>query len=231
MLRRQIVIVRLVVQTFIWYAVIGGILFLAAGTLDWPGAWVFLAEMIVLSLVGGSWLARRDPALMRDRLASPIQKDQRPADKWVVVTIIATCAGALVVVAFDAERFGWSSVPLWVQVIGELILCLSIWLSFRVFMENSFAAPVVKIQKERGHSVISTGPYRYVRHPMYAGALLFFVGMSLLLGSWWGLVPVLVLAFVFGVRVPMEEEALRTGLDGYDEYAQRVRYRLVPFVW
>jgi protein-S-isoprenylcysteine O-methyltransferase Ste14 len=98
-------------------------------------------------------------------------------------------------------------------------------------MENSFAAPVVKIQKERGHSVISTGPYRYVRHPMYAGALLFFVGMSLLLGSWWGLVPVLVLAFVFGVRVPMEEEALRTGLDGYDEYAQRVRYRLVPFVW
>ncbi|CAB3783815.1 methyltransferase family protein [Pararobbsia alpina] len=224
-------IVRVVTQTLVWYALIGGILFVAAGTLDWPAAWIFLVEMIVISLVGGYWLARRDPALMRDRLASPIQRDQPVADKWVVAAIIATSIGALVVMAFDAARFGWSSIDPWIQGIGELILCLSIWLSFRIFAENTFAAPVVRIQKERQHSVISTGPYRHVRHPMYAGALLYFVGTSLLLGSWWGLVTVLVLAVVLGIRIPIEEKALRGGLEGYDEYAQRVRYRLIPFVW
>ena len=128
-------------------------------------------------------------------------------------------------------RFGWSSIALVVQVLGELILCLSLWLSMRVFGENSFAAPVVKIQEERGHQVISSGPYRYVRHPMYAGALLFFAGMSLLLGSWWGLLPTVVLGVLFGVRIPIEERALRGGLVGYEEYARRVRYRLVPFFW
>jgi protein-S-isoprenylcysteine O-methyltransferase Ste14 len=231
MLWRQIVIVRLVVQTFVWYAIIGGVLFVAAGTLDWPAAWIFLVEMIVLSLAGGGWLARRDPALMRDRLASPIQRDQPVADKFVVAAIIVASLCALIVMAFDAVRFRWSSIPPWVQVIGELILSLSIWFSFRVFAENSFAAPVVKIQKDREHSVVSTGPYRHVRHPMYSGALLFFIGTSLLLGSWGGLVPVLVLTLLFGIRIPIEERVLRAGLDGYDDYAQRVRYRLIPFVW
>jgi protein-S-isoprenylcysteine O-methyltransferase Ste14 len=225
------VIVKVIVQTLVWYIVIGGVLFISAATIDWPAAWFFLVQMVALSLVGGSWLAKRDPALMRDRLSSPIQKNQPTADKYVVVAIIFTSLCALIVVALDAVRFGWSAVPLWVQVIGEITLCLSLWLSIRVFMENSFAAPVVKIQKDREHSVISTGPYRYVRHPMYAGALLFFTGMSLLLGSWWGLVPVVVLAFLFGIRIPIEEQALRAGLDGYDIYAERVRHRLIPFVW
>jgi protein-S-isoprenylcysteine O-methyltransferase Ste14 len=220
-----------IVQTLVWYIVIGGVLFIAAATIDWPAAWFFLIQMVALSLVGGSWLAKRDPALMRDRLSSPIQKNQPTADKYVVVAIIFTSLCALIVVALDAARFGWSAVPLWVQVIGEIILCLSLWLSIRVFMENSFAAPVVKIQKDREHSVISTGPYRYVRHPMYAGALLFFAGMSLLLGSWWGLVPAVVLAVLFGIRIPIEEQALRAGLDGYDIYAKRVRYRLIPLIW
>jgi protein-S-isoprenylcysteine O-methyltransferase Ste14 len=231
MSRRRIVIIRVIVQTLVWYTIIGGVLFIAAGTFDWPVAWFFLVEMVVTSLLGGRWLAQRDPALMRERLTSPIQKNQPVADKFVVVAIILASLGALVVVAFDAARFGWSAVPAWVQVSGELIVCLSIWLSFRVFAENSFAAPAVKIQTEREHSVIGTGPYRYVRHPMYAGALLFFVGMSLLLGSWWGLVPVLVLAVVFGIRIPIEEQALRAGLDGYGAYAERVRYRLIPLVW
>jgi protein-S-isoprenylcysteine O-methyltransferase Ste14 len=225
------VIVRLIVQTVVWYSGIGVILFVSAGTLDWTAAWLFLVEMIVLSLVGGGWLLRYDPALMRDRLSSPIQRDQPLADKFAVAGILVACVGALVVMGLDAVRFGWSSVHPWVQVMGELILCLSIWLGFRVLAANSFAAPVVKIQKDRDHAVISSGPYAHVRHPMYSGALLFFAGMSLLLGSWWGLVPVWVLAVVLGMRIPIEEAALRAGLSGYDEYAQRVRYRLVPFVW
>jgi protein-S-isoprenylcysteine O-methyltransferase Ste14 len=131
----------------------------------------------------------------------------------------------------DAVRFGWSFVPPWVQVIGALSVLLSVWIGYRAMRENSFAAPVVKIQKDRGQTIVTTGPYRYVRHPLYGGALLFFVGMPLLLGSWWGLAVVPLLIAALGVRIQIEEKLLRTGLPGYDDYAQRVRYRLIPFVW
>jgi protein-S-isoprenylcysteine O-methyltransferase Ste14 len=224
-------VVRMIVQTLVWYGVIGLLLFLAAGTAAWPAAWIFLAVMIVLSLVGGLWLVRHDPALVQQRLAPPIQKDQPTADKVLLPVIILVIFGALVLMALDAVRFGWSSVPTWVQAIGALILLLSVWISFRTLRENTFAAPVVKIQKDRGQTVITTGPYRHVRHPMYAGGLIFLLGTSLLLGSWWGLVAVLVLAVLLGTRIQIEEKALRAGLSGYDDYAQRVRYRLVPLIW
>jgi protein-S-isoprenylcysteine O-methyltransferase Ste14 len=118
-----------------------------------------------------------------------------------------------------------------VQAIGELILLLSLWIGFWTLRENSFAAPVVKIQEDRGQTVITTGPYRIVRHPLYTGALVFIAGTSLLLGSWWGLIAVPVLAVVLALRIRIEEKALRTGLEGYDDYARRVRYRLIPRAW
>lgn len=224
-------VLRLIVQTLVWYGAMGLALFLAAGTADWRGAWVFLAQMIGFSLVGGLWLARHDPDLVRERLAPPIQKDQPAADKILLTVIILAVFGAFVLMALDAVRFGWSSVPPWVKAIGELILLLSVWIGFQTLRENTFAAPVVKIQEARGQTVITTGPYRHVRHPMYAGALPFFAGASLLLGSWWGLAAVLVLAVLLGIRIQIEETALRAGLEGYDEYAVRVRYRLIPLVW
>jgi protein-S-isoprenylcysteine O-methyltransferase Ste14 len=231
MSREVVMVARLIVQTFVWYGLMGLVLFLAAGTADWPGAWIFLAQMIVASVVGGLWLARHDPALVRERLGPPIQKDQPVADKIVLTSIILLFLGALVLMALDAARFGWSSISAWVQAIGELMLLLSLWIGFRTLAENSFAAPVVKIQEDRGQWVVTTGPYRHVRHPMYAGALLFFVGTSLLLGSWWGLAAVLALAVLLGIRIQIEEKALRAGLQGYDDYAARVRYRLIPMVW
>ncbi len=97
--------------------------------------------------------------------------------------------------------------------------------------ENSFAAPVVKIQKERAQTVISTGPYAFVRHPMYFGMLFLFPGMALLLGSWWGVVVAFVLVLLLCARIPLEEKVLRAGLDGYDAYTRRVRYRLLPGLW
>ena len=103
-----------------------------------------------------------------------------------------------------------------------------VWLTLRA---NSYAAPVVKIQKERGHRVVTTGPYAYVRHPMYAGALGFLLGVPLLLGSWWGLAAALALVLVMGFRAVLEERALHAELEGYADYAARVRYRLVPYLW
>jgi protein-S-isoprenylcysteine O-methyltransferase Ste14 len=224
-------VARLIVQTFVWYGFMGLVLFLAAGTTDWAGAWIFLAQMIAFSLVGGLWLARHDPALVQERLGPPIQKGQPTADKIVLTVFMLAFLGALVLMGLDAVRFGWSFVPPWVQAIGEATLLLSVWIGFRTLRENSFAAPVVKIQEDRGQRVITSGPYRHVRHPMYAGALIFFAGTSLLLGSWWGLVAVPVLAVLLAIRIQIEEKTLRAGLEGYDDYAARVRYRLIPLVW
>jgi len=224
-------VVRLIVQTLVSFGLMALLLFVAAGTAAWPAAWVFLVEMIVLSIVGGLWLVRHDPALVQERLAPPIQKGQPTADKVLLPVIILEISGAIVLMALDAVRFAWSSVPFWVQAVGELVLLLSIWISFRTLGENSFAAPVVKVQESRGQTVISSGPYRHVRHPMYAGVLMFLVGTSLLVGSWWGLITVPVLALLLAVRIQIEEKALRAGLKGYEDYATRVRYRLIPLIW
>ena len=224
-------VVRLIVQTVIWFGVMSAVLFASAGTFDWPAAWIYLAIMLALSLVTGLLLAWHDPALLKERLSAPIQKDQPKADKVLLSVLLLFLFGAFAFMALDAARFKWSAVPSWVQAAGALLLVLSIGFSYRVMRENSFASPVVKVQSERGQRVVTTGPYRYVRHPLYSGSLLFVAGTSLLLGSWWGLLAALGLAALLAIRIGIEEKALRAGLAGYDAYAERVRYRLVPFVW
>ncbi|RNJ43261.1 isoprenylcysteine carboxyl methyltransferase [Mesorhizobium erdmanii] len=223
-------IAKLLLQTFIWFGVMGALLFLSAGTFAWPAAWVYLVVMVGLSLTMGVALARRDPGLMNERLSAPIQKNQAAADKVLLSILLIGIFGWLSFMGFDF-RFGWSAVPFWAPAVGALVLLVGIWICYLTMLENSFAAPVVKIQDERGQRVITTGPYSYVRHPMYAGAILFFAGTALLLGSWWGLVSVLVFIVLLAIRTFIEEKTLRTGLRGYDDYATRVRYRLIPMVW
>jgi protein-S-isoprenylcysteine O-methyltransferase Ste14 len=224
-------VARLIVQTVVWFGIMGAVLFASAGTFVWPAAWIYLAIMLALSLVTGLLLAWHDPALLKERLGALIQKDQPMADKVLLSVLLLFLFGAFAFMALDAARFKWSAVPPWAQAAGALLLVLSIGFNYRVLRENSFAAPVVKVQSERGQRVITTGPYRYVRHPLYSGSLLFVAGTSLLLGSWWGLVMVLVLAVLLCIRIGIEEKTLRSGLQGYDDYAQRVRYRLIPLVW
>jgi protein-S-isoprenylcysteine O-methyltransferase Ste14 len=224
-------IVRLIVQTFIWFGAMAILLFLAAGTLAWPGAWAYLILMIVLSFTLGIDLARRDPGLLQERMGSPLQRDQPAADKVLLIVLLLFIFAWLVLMGLDGKRFAWSSVPALVQVLGALITLWSIWFCYRTMRENSFAAPVVKLQPERGQRVISTGPYAFVRHPMYFGAAFYFIGVALLLGSWWGVIFAFVLIGLLCVRIPIEEKALRAGLAGYEEYAARVCYRLIPHVW
>ena len=221
---------KLILQTFVWFGAMGALLFLSAGTLHWLGAWAYLVVMVGLSLTLGVALARRDPGLMNERLSPPIQKNQTAADKVLLSILLLAIFAWQGLMGLD-YRFGWSAVPVWVQVVGAAVLLLGIWICYRTMLENSFAAPVVKIQDERGQRVISTGPYSYVRHPMYAGAILFFAGTALLLGSWWGLASVLVFIVLLAIRTFIEEKTLRTGLRGYDDYAANVRYRLIPLVW
>jgi protein-S-isoprenylcysteine O-methyltransferase Ste14 len=224
-------IVSLIVQIFIWFGAMGALLFLAAGTFAWPGAWAYLVLMVALSFTFGIDLARHDPGLLRERMGAPVQRDQPAADKMLVIGLLLLIFAWLVLMGLDAKRFAWSSVPALMQVLGALITLWSIWLCYRTMRENSFAAPVVKLQRERGQRVISTGPYAFVRHPMYFGAAFYFIGAALLLGSWWGVIFAFVLIGLLCIRIPIEEKALRAGLEGYDEYAAHVRYRLIPHVW
>jgi protein-S-isoprenylcysteine O-methyltransferase Ste14 len=222
---------RLIAQTTLWIAAMGALLFLPAGTLAWPGAWVFLAELWVLGIAVGLWLLRHDPALLKERTGSFVQRDQPPIDKLIVVSLIALYIAWLVVMGLD-RRFGWSpSVTIWQQALGAIGVFLSVYFGYLTFRENSFASPVVKIQSERAHSVVTTGPYAYVRHPMYAGAMFQFIGLPLLLGSGWGLAFVPIFVGLFAIRIVIEEKTLKTALEGYDDYAARVRYRIIPLIW
>ena len=224
------VIPKLLIQTAIWLGLTAVLLFVPAGTLRWPEAWMFLAEFAVLGLISGFAIARHDPELLRERMRAPVQRDQKSWDKILLTLFFALWLVQYVVIGLDA-RYHVSDVPLWLKVAGALAIAFGLYAFHVVMRTNTFAAPVVKIQTERKHSVVSTGPYAFVRHPMYAGAIPLIVGTPLLLGSWYGLaVSALLIAFL-AIRAVLEEETLKAELDGYAAYAARVRYRLVPGVW
>ena len=222
---------RLITQTLVWIAAMAAVLFVSAGTVNWPAAWVFLAEMGGFGVAIGLWLARRDPALLAERLSTGFQAAQKTWDKVFMATVFVLWTSWLVLMALDAVRFGWSRMPIWAQAIGAILIALCMYVACLAFRSNSFAAPVVKIASERGHRVADSGPYAHVRHPMYAGALLFFIGTPLLLGSWYGLAAVPVLTVVLAARAVMEERMLADELPGYRDYATRVRCRLIPGLW
>lgn len=223
-------IVRLVIRTLIWFGMIGVILFTAAGTWQWPAAWSFLLFMILLGLGGGLWLIRIDPALFEERMRPVVQQGQPTADR-VFIAMFLTAALLWLIVAGLDQRFGLSQMTVGVRIAGVALALIGIAISFRVLRENSFAAPVIKIQHDRGHHVIDTGPYHLVRHPMYSGAILFFLGTSLWLGSWWSIALALIMAVLFAWRTTVEERTLRAGLPDYPDYTARVRYRLCPGLW
>lgn len=217
-------------QTLIWLVGMGALLLIPAGTLHWPAAWVFLVTIAVISIASGWWLARTDPELLAERMRVAGQQDQPVADKIFMLVLGIVLVVWLIAMGLEHRQHSPAS-PVSLQVLGFAMLLLSTLFIMWVMHENSFAAPVVKVQRERGHHVISTGPYAWVRHPMYTGGILFCVGIPLLLGSWWGLLISPIFAVLFGVRAGIEERELIAGLPGYSDYATRVRYRLLPGVW
>jgi protein-S-isoprenylcysteine O-methyltransferase Ste14 len=224
-------VLNLLVQTIVWFGLMALIIFSAAGTLSYAGGWLYLGIMVAVSAVFGLHMMRVDPGLLKERLKPPVQKDQPLADKFVLIPVLILMFGGMGFMAADAARWHWSTMPPSVQWAGCGLLLAAFLLIYWTMRTNSFAAPVVKIQKDRGQTVITTGPYAIVRHPMYFGALFYLAGTSLVLGSWWGLVTVPILALLFGARIGIEEKTLRMGLEGYDDYARRVRWRLIPHIW
>jgi protein-S-isoprenylcysteine O-methyltransferase Ste14 len=223
-------IAKLLLQNSIFVVALGALLFASAGTLDWPAAWVLLVVSAIIGPACGLWLAKTDPALLAERLRPTFQADQPAADKKFMLTFVVVALIWLVAIGLD-RRAQASDVPLPLQALGLAMYLLSTAFIMWVFRENSFAAPVVRVQAERHHRVISSGPYAFVRHPMYSGIMLFFFGVPLLLGSWWGVAIAPVFAVLFAIRARIEERALVEGLPDYADYAARVRYRLVPGLW
>ncbi|MBO0712874.1 MAG: hypothetical protein J2P47_16500, partial [Acetobacteraceae bacterium] len=147
---KGVMIAKLTIQTLIVYAITAALLFVAAGTWRWPQAWVFIIEMAATSIAVGVWLARYDPGLLAERMSSPLQRSQAAADKAFILCLMVAWPAWLAFMALDAVRFRWSHLPVWTQVIGAIVILVAMYVFYRIFRENSFAAPVVKIQKERG---------------------------------------------------------------------------------
>jgi protein-S-isoprenylcysteine O-methyltransferase Ste14 len=207
------------------------LLFYPAGNWHWPHAWVLLAIFALGSAGFGAWLVRRDPALLASRLGPLLQRGQPLWDKVFLLTFVLIWSAWLALMAVDAQRWHTSDLPLWLNVVGGTLLVVGFFATVLVFRENSFAAPVIRVQSERGQRVIDTGPYAVVRHPMYAAAILYLIGIPLLLGSWLGLMLVPLMIAGMAPRAVFEERLLRRELQGYDDYTTRVRYRLIPGVW
>lgn len=221
-------IARLLLQNTVLTAGMGALLFAAAGTLHWPGAWAFLVTSVLLGPLCGWWLYRIDPALLAERLRPVLQRDQPAADKIFMIVFVVAMLGWLVAMGLDRRHLASHMNVAW-QVLGLVLFLASTLFTLWVFRENSFAAPVVKLQAEQ--RVISTGPYAYVRHPMYSGMILFFASVPLILGSTWGLAIAPLFLVLLAVRIRIEERTLIAGLPGYADYAARVRYRVLPGLW
>jgi len=208
--------------------VMGLLLFVPAGTVRYWQAWAYLAIFTGASVLTTVYLARHDRALLERRMIGGPTAEKRPAQKLIMLATSIGFIALLVVPALD-HRFGWSAVPFAVAVAGDVLVAIGFALIFRVYRENTFTSATVEIAPNQ--TVVTTGPYAIVRHPMYASACLYLVGTPLALGSWWGLLPILATLPFLIWRLLDEERFLAESLAGYREYQARVRYRLIPRVW
>lgn len=221
----------IILQSVAGLALSALLLFLPAGTLAWPQAWVFLALFYGCSEATGVWLLRKDPALLAARMKSPMAAGQAPRARAVMLAILVAFPSWIVFMALDARRFGWSHTPAWAQALGAGLIAAAFWGWVGVLRANSFAATTIQLQADRGQTVITTGPYGVVRHPMYAYAILLLLGAPLLLGSLWGLAGLLLFIPLLAARALGEEALLLAGLAGYADYARKVRFRFLPGIW
>ena len=210
------------------FLAMAALLFVPAGTLDYWQAYVFMAVFVGGSAAITVYLAIKDPKLLERRMNVGPTAEKEPTQKIIMVFALLGFIALLVVPALD-RRFMWSSVPPRVSVIGDLLVALGFLLVYFVIRENSYAASTIQVVE--GQTVISTGPYAVVRHPMYAGVLPLLIGTPLALGSWWGLGALIFFMPALIWRLLDEERFLHKNLPGYTEYTRKVRYRLVPFVW
>jgi len=219
----------LLLQTAAATVVFDAVLLLIAGRWDWSGMWVLTALYVALLLGYFAWAVRSAPDLLSE--PSRMAGNVKGWDKLILSLYTLVLGALLLIAALDAGRFRWTSMPIALQGAGVLgfMLC-ALWI-FWVLRTNSYLSRFARIQDDRGQQVVSHGPYRYVRHPMYSALIIFFPCVALILGSRWALLPAALLGIILVIRTALEDGMLQTELSGYAEYAQHVRYRLLPGLW
>ena len=227
--RRRVGAVQLLLAVVSGVGTMAVVVFWPAGTLDWPAGWTYLGLVGAHFCLNLAYLSRVNPELIAHRLLFGAG-----TKRWDIVWLIvysALFAAVYVVAGFDVVRYGWSSMPGWLWPVGLVIFLPGAWLLSWSMGVNPHFEKTVRIQTERGHRVVDTGPYAYVRHPGYVGFFGWMLAAPLLLGSWCALGPAVLASIAIVVRTALEDRTLRAELEGYEAYAARVRYRLVPGVW
>jgi protein-S-isoprenylcysteine O-methyltransferase Ste14 len=219
---------KLVASSIIGLVVLGLILFVPAGTLDYWQAWVFITVFTIATIVPSLYLGRTNPAALQRRMHGGPLAEARTVQKFIIIGAFLGLFAMMALSAYD-HRVGWSPVPAAVCIIGDVLVVGGLTIGMLVVIQNSYAAATVKV--EAGQKLASSGLYRLVRHPMYAANLILMVGIPLALGSYWGLLLLIPGLLVLMFRILDEEKLLNQELAGYSEYTRRVRYRLMPYVW
>jgi protein-S-isoprenylcysteine O-methyltransferase Ste14 len=217
-----------IVVVLLYFVFSGAVLFVSAGTFDWPEAWILLGGGVIVAFVMVYFIIRKNPEVINERGRK--SANTKGWDKVLGAFMVPLVMGYMVVAGLDV-RFGWSDVPLWTKWVALIPLAVGTVIPYLTMLANPFLATTVRIQEERGHKVATEGPYRYVRHPMYVGVILSWLASPIFLGSWWAVIPNALACAFLVVRTFLEDRTLHKELDGYVEYARNVRYRLVPGVW
>lgn len=211
-------------------AALGAVLLAVGGRWDWIEGWVVAGAYFILMTGAGVWTLLRAPDLGRERvraISHPGSLHERLILIWAPISLLSL----IVVAALDGGRYRWSQVPTWVHIAGFVMLAGYIALSVWAALSNPFLSATARVQEDRGHYVVASGPYLLIRHPMYLGLCLLGIGIPLTLGSWWSLIPGAVFALTFVYRTGQEDRFLEANLPGYLEYTQKTRSRLIPGVW
>lgn len=216
-------------QVIVQWVITSAIMFLFAGTLNWPMAWALVAVQAVILAFNAMYILPRNPGAVAER--AEFKAGTKSWDRVIASVLGVGAIGLLVVCGLD-YRFAWTKpYALWINIVGLVIVALGNLLFSWALASNKFFATSVRIQDERQHSVASGGPYRFVRHPGYVGYILFTLTTPVALGTLWGFLPAGLIAIGMVVRTALEDRALRDELPGYKDYAARVRFRLLPGLW
>jgi len=208
------------------------VLFLSAGRFDLPRAWIYLGAISIQTLASVMLVSRFNPTLLMGRAQSITKQDIKAWDKVLMpVVLVIQYVVLLAVIGLDVGRFQWSSLGIVYAIVGFILLVIGAVLGVWAAISNPYYEAVVRIQRDKDHKVVTTGPYRIVRHPGYVGAILVTVSTPLIIGSVFGLVAAGIVVILIFIRTALEDKTLHNELDGYSDYAHRVRYRLLPRVW
>ena len=223
---------RAVIGFLLYLFLVPGLLFISAGTANWPMAWVYVVLLLASTLGSRLIVLKRNPETLRERARFTSSEGTKTWDRVLVMMVGLYGPMATMIVAGLDHRWGWAAIfPRTGQYLAALIVAGGYGLAVWAMVENPYFSSVVRIQQDRGQQVVTTGPYRFMRHPSYTGAILASLALPIMLDAAWSLIPALIMAAAIAVRTGLEDQMLREELEGYQSYAERTRFRLFPGVW